>query len=284
MLTKKQIRNLRILYAQGAGYRYIADHIGATLKQVDNYIYKHSLAREFNRSKGKRGGKSKYVDYRVAPVNRLRKDEIIWLSKHFCVKHGRPFLTCYDCYLEENPDKYRVGHLDIETSNLNASYGIILSYCILNDKTGEILGRAITKNELKGELDAKLVTECVRDMLEFDILVTYFGTKFDIPFIRTRAAQLGIDFPAYGVLKHIDLYYVVRNKCKLHRNSLEQACAILLGETHKTVINPKIWIQALQGKKSALDFVLDHNKRDVVDTKALYDKVIDYRYPGKRSI
>ena len=112
-------KELEKLYEQGASYAFIAKQIGAdSIKQVDNYIYKSGLSREYSRKVGQHNSGGGTC---IAPVHRLRKDEIIWLSKHYCRKHGAPFITCYDCYLEENPEMNRIGAIDLECSALNAS-------------------------------------------------------------------------------------------------------------------------------------------------------------------
>lgn len=282
-MDKEQVANLRLLYARGASYKYIAGQICASEKQVDNYVYKHGLSKEFGRRVGERGGETDKIT--LAPVHRLRKDEIVWLSKNFCKKHGMPYLSHYDCYLEENPNSCRVGFFDIECNDLNPAYGVLLSYAILDCKTNEIKGRHITKGEvLSDDLDKKIVEECVNDLCSYDVLVTYFGTKFDIPYIRTRATTQNIKFPSYGSIKTIDLYYVVKSKFKIGRRSLENACRFIVGETRKTEILPHILPRCVQGREEALAYLWEHNIYDVLDTRDLYNKVVDFRYPTLRSI
>lgn len=219
----------------------------------------------------------------IAPVHKLRKDKIIWLGKHRC-QHRHTYLEHYECYLKEAAPPTRIAHFDIETSNLKATYGILLCYCLLDHQTGEILHDCITKKDLNGNLDKRVVSSCVKDLDKFDVVVSYYGTKFDLPFIRTRATIYDIPFPAYGLMKHIDVYYTIRNKMRLHSNRLAVACESLLGSTEKTIIDPNRWVKALQGDKKALDYILEHCKRDVRDLQRLYNKVIDFRYPGMRSI
>ena len=220
-----------------------------------------------------------------APVHRLKKAEVNWLGGHRCA-HGHTYLEHYDCFLKDYPERQpKIGHFDIETSGLNASYGIVLCYCIQEENSDKIWGRRITKNELRTCLDYKVIKACVRDLKRFDIVTTYFGTGFDLKFIRSVALMMDIPFPHYSTIQHIDLYYVVKNKLKLHNNKLKTACSMLLGTTEKTEIDPHHWKKAIhQGDKKALEYIYDHCKRDVRDTKRLYHKIIDYRYPGLRSI
>lgn len=281
MLDKQQIKLLKKLYNAGASYKLIANTIKANVKEIDNFIYSRGLSK--GRRVGQRGGSSSCET--IAPVHRLRKDEIVWLSKHYCKKHGKSFLTCYNCFLEENPNMCRIGHFDLECSDLAANYGLLLSYAILDNDSDRLFGRTITKEELySDEMDTQITDECVRDLYNFDVIVTYFGTRFDLPYIRTRAVMNGLEFPTYDALKHIDLFYVIKTKFKLQRKSLEKACRSLLGTTRKTEILPYIIPRCIQGNEKALEYMWEHNVYDVEDTKELYQAVIDYRYPGKRSV
>lgn len=216
-----------------------------------------------------------------APVARLKKSEIIWLSLHRC-RHGHTFLSHYNCFMEEHPEtsplNLTMGFLDIETSNLKANMGIIYSYCIKDGNSDTIYERLITKKELfSDDMDKRVLRQLIKDMKKFDILVTYYGTGFDLKFIRSRAMFHGIEHPGYGEHLHIDLYYLIRNKFLLTRNSLKVACEFLLGKSDKTMVEWKYWMKAMQGNKEALEYIIEHNRYDVLDLEKLYDKVIPFR-------
>jgi uncharacterized protein YprB with RNaseH-like and TPR domain len=217
------------------------------------------------------------------PVWRLRKDEIVWLGTHRC-RHGNTYLEHYNCYLTENPNKKeKIGFLDIEASNLDANFGITLCYCIKEFGTGKIYQRLITKKEIEKDLDKEVLKQFLRDIQHFDKVVTYYGTGFDLPFLRTRCLMNGLDFPEYGEKFHKDIYYLIRSKFKLNRNRQETACRALLGKTEKTRIEYKFWIKALRGDRKSLDYILDHCKKDVKDLEKLYKKVIRFNKETKRS-
>jgi len=276
-LSNKQKTKIEDLYSKGCSYSTIADRVECTVKQVDNYVYYNGITNKVGKLVTKRTPLPTNVPRgnRLAPVNRLKKAEIVWLSVNCCKAHGVPYLAHWECFLAENPDQERLGFFDIEASNLKATFGILLSYCILDDKTGEIYFDAVTKEDMNGDLDYRIVCNCVDDMQRVDKVVTFYGTRFDLPFIRTRAAYYNIPFPEYGQLLHKDVYYVVRNKFCLHSNRLEQACQSLVGKTEKTPITPEHWIRALQGYTESINYILEHNKGDVRDLQRLYHKVIN---------
>lgn len=220
-----------------------------------------------------------------APVHRLKKTEIVWLAQHQC-RHGHRYLDHYACYLDEQPDTERIGFFDIETTHLKGNFGLMLAYCIMDDKTEEIHSALITKADILNPKvrDKRVVEKLIKDLEKFDQVVTFYGTKFDIPFSRTRAMIHGLEFPSYGTLKHKDVYYVVRHKFSLHSNRLENACRTLVGSTGKTSLQPALWQAAAYGDRKALVYILDHCKEDVRDLRRLYWKVLEYAYPGVRAV
>jgi len=134
----------------------------------------------------------------IAPIHRLSKKELIWLGSHRC-KHSHTYLEHYSCFLEENPSmEEKVGFLDIETSNLDANFGIILTWCI-KIKDGNIISNMLNNNDFKQNgssnmfrIDKRIVRDLIDEILKLDRLVTHYGRKFDIPFIRTRALIDGL--------------------------------------------------------------------------------------------
>jgi uncharacterized protein YprB with RNaseH-like and TPR domain len=114
-------------------------------------------------------------------------------------------------------------------------------------------------------------------------VVTYYGTNFDIPFLRTRAMIHGIEFPPYGDVYTWDLYYTVKSKMALTRNNLDRACAVL-GIKGKTHLDLQVWGLAALGDETALKKVLTHNKYDVIILEKLHERLCFSRKWTKTSI
>ncbi len=224
----------------------------------------------------------------MVPLHRLRKDQLVWLCTHRCEAHRHLYVEHYNCYLREHPEDHRkIGFLDIEASNLKADFGYILSWCILDNDSDTIACDVLTKKDLRcaaGLEDKRVVKSLMEAMSGFDEVVTYYGTNFDIPFTRTRALITGQDYLHYGTLKHTDLYYVIRNRFQLSRSRQETACRQLIGDTEKSHFAKHAWLGGPHGDKKSLDYILDHNKRDVRDLKRLYHKVLPYMKKTERSI
>lgn len=212
----------------------------------------------------------------------MPKAELVKMAKGRC-KHGHRYIEHTGCYLIESKMPQKIGFFDIEASNLKADFGILLSYSILGND-GSYYGDFITEDDLKNGLDKRIVKEMVEDLKRFDVIVGFYSTKYDIPFARTRAHMLKVPFPEYGELQHKDVYYMVKYKFCLSRSSQENAARMLVGKTEKTRMKPEQWVRALGGDAKSIEYIFEHNKRDVRDLKRLYEQVIRYVKNGTKSI
>jgi uncharacterized protein YprB with RNaseH-like and TPR domain len=172
-----------------------------------------------------------------------------------------------------------IGYLDIESTGFSANIDVMLSWCIKGRGDKKVAGACITREELMSETsDARIVELLVEEMNKYDVIMTYYGTRFDIPFIRTRALYHGTHFPLYKTKSHKDLYYVVRSKLKLHRSSL-MAATEFFGIDGKTRIKPEYWQKARWGDKKSLKYVYEHNIADVEILEDLHRKLEDFAPP-----
>jgi uncharacterized protein YprB with RNaseH-like and TPR domain len=224
------------------------------------------------------------------------KNVLRCIHRHTIREHPSCFVNNMVVDLRKKKDEpwwktegHKIYYLDIETDNLNADYGTMLTWC-LKEKDGDIISSVITKEELlNGTLDKRIVAELVIALQRIPITVGYYSSRFDIPFIRTKALHyLATDqnfplFPPAGYTYHWDLYYLVKYKLKLSRNSLAAATAFLEIEG-KTPINNGVWVKAKYGDKEALQEVLEHNKADVMITEALHNALSPFRNWTRSSV
>ena len=219
----------------------------------------------------------------IAPVHRLKKQEILWLGRHRC-RHGHTFLEHYPCFLNENPLGEKIGFFDIESSSLNAVYGYIFSFCIKLHRE-KMFKRAVTQKEIRTyQFDKPLVKELIDTLKTLDRVVVYWGKdrRHDLPFIRSRAVFYGMHFPEHGELKITDLYDIVKGKFRLHNNRLGTICDFLDIESKTHPITPKIWCYAGAGHTKSLRYILKHNEEDVISLEKLYERIINFG--AKRNI
>ncbi len=219
-------------------------------------------------------------DELLAELEQYRK------QKAFRCIHGHNGFAHQNCYKMAKGIKDKLGFFDIETSDLNADWGFLLSYCIKHED-GPIIKRCITPEEVLNDKkrDHRLVKEFAEDVKLFDALVVYYGKdtggryqRHDIPFMRTRFEYWKHKgFPKQKEISIIDMYDVVKSKLKLKRNSMQHACNFL-GIANKTTPHDfGVWQRARDGNKAAIGKILRHNAEDVITTEDIYKRMYHYK-------
>lgn len=195
----------------------------------------------------------------------------------------------YEFKDEKGEPYYRIGTFDIEVDNLKPDFGTVLTWAIKEMNGGTIYSVIEQEELLNGTLDKRVVGEFVDALDDFDILIGYYSTRMDFPYMRAKTLHHGFEFPGFVMKQnhlgkyysrpekiHWDLYYVVRNKLGLSRNSLMNACRYL-GIEGKTPIDPAIWTRGKYGDKEALAEILKHNIADVEITEELFKRLQPFR-------
>lgn len=161
---------------------------------------------------------------------------------------------------------------DIESTNLNASFGTIL--CIGWKWYGEkkVHVPTILQHQKRGMLDDKhLVAEFARVFAECDYHVAHYGSRFDLPMINTKLAKYELNpLPPKPM---VDTWRVARRELRMHSNRL-QALAQYLDVAHqKTPISFDDWLNAAHGNKKAMREVVDHCEKDVLVLEEVFAKL-----------
>ena len=223
---------------------------------------------------------------------KLRKKDIEWLDAHYC-KHSKSFVEHPACYWKEQPDtspiKEKIGFLDIETANLDAPFGFVISWCI-KEQGGGLAGAYISEYDIEKERNSKLSTKVktdedilcqfVKEAKRYDKLVVYWGKnrRHDIPFLRHRCIRLGLQFPLYGEVFLVDLWDQVRNHLKMgfRGNSLFSVCNEFGIKAKGTKCPRYYWVKAAHGNVAAIKTIYEHNKDDVICLEPLYELLEPY--------
>jgi len=175
--------------------------------------------------------------------------------------------------------KLRVGYLDIETTDLKANFGFMLSWCIKARDKKKIDYSLITKKEIfDGDTDKRLVVELFEAIKNYDVLYVHWGAdrRFDVPFIRTRAFWHNLEhlLPNKFDKFVFDTWPIARNKLRLSSNRLDTiAEALGITDVRKTPLSTRQWQAAGMGNVKALKYILDHNKKDVIILEAVHKKL-----------
>lgn len=212
-----------------------------------------------------------------------------WRCSHNHTREEHP-----SCYNKFHAIDQNIGFIDIETEDLRADYGIIFGYCIKDSKSNKIYEDCITIQDIKKYHskerdkipceDKRVLESLIRDMGKFTRLVGHYSSRFDMPYIRTRAVMCGIQFPIFGSFIQTDTWMILKNKFKLSRNSLQNSCQKLVGMTEKDHLSLSIKHGCLRGEKWALKDTMKHCRQDVRDTERLYNLIYSYAKETRSSI
>ena len=102
--------------------------------------------------------------------------------------------------------------------------------------------------------DHGLVKAFAKEFNSADYHVTWYGDRFDLPFIRTKLLKYGE--PPLMNVPSIDLWWTARKKFKLHNNRPASWQEYLETDHNKTPIHFGDWRRAAFGNKAALERIV----------------------------
>lgn len=168
---------------------------------------------------------------------------------------------------------------DLETTNLNADFGVVLCGVVKPAFAPPKIFRADKLNPdwKRSRSDDSAVIEAIADELtKYDILIAHNGARFDLPFLRTRLAKHKLP-PFPNTIKLVDPVWVARNKLKLSYNSLEQLIDFLGITEKKTPVSGDQWLSAsLDGCVESMDYIVRHCVQDVLSLERVVTKLKHY--------
>ena len=188
---------------------------------------------------------------------------------------------------------YKIGYLDIETSGLTANFDYMISWAmyVRDVRTGktEIVGDYITPKDFdyaRSKNDADLVDMRILETLleeisSIDCLIGHWFIgkhRHDIPFIRSRLAINKIaGFPHHRMVRYGDTQKWGSLIHRLSSNGLAMIGDAYGVSTKKTQIKTKHWKNACMfGTKQAVDYIYDHNIKDVILTYKIHMHMEEY--------
>jgi len=122
--------------------------------------------------------------------------------------------------------------------------------------------------------DSAVVKAIIEELGRWDLLAAHNGLKFDLPFLRTRAARW--DLPPFSSPKLIDPVLIARRNLKMSYNGLERL-ADFLGCNTKTPVEGAKWMRAsLDGDTEAMDEIVAHCVQDVLMLEKIVQAVKGY--------
>lgn len=160
----------------------------------------------------------------------------------------------------------RIGVIDIETTGLNAGFGVILCAVVKSYSPDEV--KVFRADEFepwsRGQRanDGPLLRAILSYIEDIDVLVAHNGVNFDLPFIRTRALVHGL--PPVNFQKIIDPVKLARLHFRFPGNSLNSISNVIGTKVDKTPLKPETWQRAaLNGDADAMEEIVTHCVFDV---------------------
>lgn len=162
---------------------------------------------------------------------------------------------------------------DIETSNLNADFGFILSACWMDIADRKL--NTVRIDESKGYKndrtnDRELVAKLAAALGEADVWISWYGDRFDIPYVNTRLLFHGLQ--VMPPIPSVDGWRAARNHLKLSSNRLANVTEFL-DVQRKTPVVGWEWVKAAAGHKDSLNYIVEHNEKDVLALGEVYDLI-----------
>lgn len=154
----------------------------------------------------------------------------------------------------------KIGYVDIETTGLSRWSNEITVIGIYDGLTPYLY------------VNGKNLDEARDKLTEFDILVTFNGKQFDMPFIEHHFSH------KYDVV-HLDLRYMLKELgLRGGLKSIENQLGIYRGDDVIGIDGfeaVRLWYQHKRGNQEALQKLLRYNEQDIINLKALLDHYLD---------
>ncbi len=162
----------------------------------------------------------------------------------------------------------RIVILDIETTSLEADAGTLVSAGLMSDVgRGEYLEAKRTSDE------KPLLLQLLKRLERYDVMVTWNGRSFDIPFLTTRLMKHDLDPRPILRKSHIDLADVVKSRLRLTFTYLDHVCDFFQIDRKKGPMGldvPHLYVRALEGDSKALLSIREHCLDDLRATRQVF--------------
>jgi len=153
---------------------------------------------------------------------------------------------------------------DIETSNLKADFSVLMSAVIKPFGKEPIVFRGDDYPEWKNQRadDSGLVKDIAKELKKHAIVITHYGQRFDIPFLRAKMVKYGLE--PLPQMFGIDSWRIAKNNFQVSSRRLQNLVRFFdIGE--KEGVDGALWMEAAyNGDRKAMDAIVEHNIQDVL--------------------
>lgn len=131
-----------------------------------------------------------------------------------------------------------------------------------------------TRGDYKEEDDFEVVSTMWHLLDECDVAIAHNGLRFDFPYLNSRFAYHGLGMPS--PFKAVDTCKIAKKYFRFPANSLKELGLYLGIETPKLDTNFQLWIDCMEGKTEAWEYMVEYNIYDVNLLEQVYLKLRNY--------
>jgi len=183
---------------------------------------------------------------------------------------GKPIVIFFD--IETTPVEYYKWQFDrnpyINPASIKKDWYII-SACWKVHGGASVSSVAISK---PGD-DYNVVKTLREALIKADIIIGHCIDRFDIPNLNTRLIYHGL--PPLPDLVTVDTKKMAKKVFGFTSNKLDYL-AKFLGVGEKIETEYQLWLDVMNGSKTALAKMVKYNRHDVVINELVYDKLLPY--------
>ncbi len=171
---------------------------------------------------------------------------------------------------------------DIETTGLAPGRDMIINAGFCDPDTGRLF-QLFAENENDEE---RLLKELFYIISQHEVVITYNGDRFDLPFIKTRAEKFGIDADAFfwsiDMYRYLKSYWLMAGKMR-HLDQKSVEIALGLSDDRADRIGggeciPLYRHYLSQQDAKSKDLILLHNADDVRQLARIYNAAVFLPY------
>ena len=179
------------------------------------------------------------------------------------------------CFMGNRDDRRimaaKIVVLDVESTSLEGDAGVLIGAGLISD-----VGRSEYLEARKTSEERSVLVKLEKRLESFDVIVTWNGRSFDLPFLTTRLMKHGLDPGSMLRKSHIDLADVVKSRLRLTFTYLDHVCDFFGIDRKKGPMGldvPHLYVRALEGDGKALTAIRDHCLDDLRATRQVFLKL-----------
>lgn len=130
------------------------------------------------------------------------------------------------------------------------------------------------RGDYKEEDDREIVASMWSLLDSADVVVAHNGLRFDLPYLNSRFAYHNLGMPS--PFKVVDTCKIAKKYFRFPANSLKELGIYLGIEVPKLDTDFQLWIDCMEGKKEAWEYMVEYNRYDVKLLEEVYLRLRSY--------